>query len=82
MGYTDAQGRPEIEPGAWFGTSPPQPRRSSTTGPVPTAKPPRSEGGSSQRSNESAADAAAKPSTGDSWIGVDTPLTPAPPQHR
>ncbi len=64
MGYTDAHGRPEIEPGLWFGTSPPQLRRSSTTGPVPTAEPPRSEGGTSQGSNESAGDAAAEPSTG------------------
>lgn len=39
MGYTDAHGRPEIEPGDWFGNSPARPRRTSTTRPAPTVAP-------------------------------------------
>lgn len=43
MGYTDAHGRPEIEPGDWFGTSAARLRRNSPTAPAPTAKPDESE---------------------------------------
>lgn len=71
MGYTDAQGRPEIKPGAWFGVSPVRMRRSTTTGSVAALKPGAVAGTLPQQGDESAtADPRVRVSARDRSSGV------------
>lgn len=54
MGYTDVHGRPEIEPGDWFGRSPTRMRRRTTGGPAGAAQQGRSGRDDFPRNDESA----------------------------